>query len=209
MLARLKAEVAWFGRTVTPAERRFASWIGWASVVVIVGLTVTGVWQFLSHEPDPDWFRYSSDREQNLPSKPSTGGAELHGLFADAAFVIALFGGAWFAYKVLYRVPRFAVVAALVTLSGNITGSIVRFNAVKVHGKTLEQAANGYAQIFLDDLEFVVNGRLELGSLAIRLFMIGHVITVAVLVIAGWFTLTGARRARERDLGVTSDPSAA
>jgi len=209
MLTRLRAEMAWFSRTITPGEQRFVRWIGAASTVVVVGLTATGGYQFLTHEPDPDWFRYESGTGLNVPSKPSTGAAELHGLFGDVAFVIALFGGAWFAYRIIYRVPKFAAFACLVTLAANITGSVVRFNAVKTEGRSLEQADNGYLQIFTDDIEFVVNARQELESTTIRLLTLGHVASVPVLLIAGWFTLTRAREGRQRDLGATADPSSA
>ncbi len=209
MLTRLKAEVAWFGRTVSPAERRFAGWLGWASVLVMVGLTLTGAWQFFRHEPDPDWFSYTTEGGLTGASKPSTGGAELHALFGDAAFVLALFGGAWFAYKIVFRVPKFAALAALVALAANITGSVIRFNAVKINGRTLEQADDGYLQIFTGDVDFVVNGRQELGPTAIRLFTFGHIATVPVLLIAGWFMLTRSRQARESEQSATAHPSSA
>jgi hypothetical protein len=209
MITRLRAEVAWFGRTVTPTERRFAGWLGWVSIIVITGLTLTGIWQFFSHEPNPDWFSYTPENGLIGSSKPSTGGAELHALFGDAAFVIALFGGAWFAYKILFRVPKFATVAALVALGANITGSVIRFNAVKISGRTLEQAGDGYVQIFTDDVEFVVNGRQELGPTAIRLLTFGHIVSVPVLSIAAWYVLTRSHRNRQGEAPATDHPSSA
>lgn len=209
MFRRLQAEIAQFGRTVTPAEQRFAHRLGWASIVVVVGLAVTGAWQFFTHEPDPDWFRYTTESKLRFSSKPSTGGAELHGLLGDAAFVLALFGGAWFAYKILFRVPKFAVFAAFVAFAANITGSVVRFNAVKIDGRALNQADDGYLQLFASNMDFVVNGRQELGPATARFLTFGHIVTVPVLLIAAWFTLMRARQAREREQSTTGRPSPA
>ncbi|MDC0359373.1 hypothetical protein OAM92_01435 [Acidimicrobiales bacterium] len=209
MLPRLTTEVAWFWRTVTPGERRVARWFGWLSMFVVAGLTTTGVWQFFSHEPDPDWFRYTTESKLRFSSKPSTGGAELHGLLGDAAFVLALFGGAWFAYKILFRVPKFAVFAAFVAFAANITGSVVRFNAVKIDGRALNQADDGYLQLFTSNMDFMVNGRQELGPATAQFLTFGHIVTVPVLLIAAWFTLMRARQAREREQSATGRPSSA
>jgi hypothetical protein len=209
MLARLTAEITWFWGTVMPGEKRVARRFGWASAFVMAGLTITGVWQFFSHEPDQNWFRYTKETSVNLPRLPSTGGAELHALFGDAAFVIALFGGAWFAYKVLFRLPKFAIFATLVTLLANITGSVIRFNAVKISGRSFEQADNGYLQLFTQDLEFMVNGRQEVEPITAQLLTLGHIVTVPVLLIAAWFALMRARQAREREQSTNDRPSSA
>ena len=209
MLARHTAEITWFWGTVTPGEKRVARRFGWASAFVMAGLTITGVWQFFSHEPDPNWFRYTTETSLSLPRKPSTGGAELHALFGDAAFVIALFGGAWFAYKIVFRVPKLAVLAILVTFLANITGSMIRFNAVKISEHSFEHADDGYLQLFNRDLEFVVNGRQELGSATVQILTFGHIVTVPLLLFAAWFTLMRARHAREREQSTTDRPSPA
>ena len=115
---------------------------------------------------------------------------ELHGYFGAAAAVIALVGGEWFAVRVIFDVPRLAVVALGVSAFGLVSGSVIRFNAVKLSGRSYEEADAGYWQLFSDDVEFVVTDRWDLGEAAIRVWTLAHVLTVPVIVLAAWFEIT-------------------
>ena len=73
---------------------------------------------------------------------------------------------------------------------GLITGSIVRFNAVKLRGRELDEAGQGYAQIvFGSDVEFIVTDRWELGPMAARLWTLGHIATLPILLAIVWLGL--------------------
>lgn len=179
-----------FQTWLEPKQRRGVRVLAWASLVSLVGVTLTGLWQFATHETDPQWFGYVSGAE--IASSSSTGVAELHAFFADAVAVIALFGGAWFAYRVLYDIPRPAVIAVALAVLGQVSGSVMRFNLVKLRGREFEDAGRGYAQIFGGNLEFVVTDRFELGPTAIRLWTIGHIATVPILLVVIWLGLPTA-----------------
>jgi hypothetical protein len=182
-LARVRAE---FRSTLSPGQQRGVRVLAWTSLVILVGLAVTGVYQFITHESEPSWFDHvvgSTVRQQSLPSE---GGAELHGLFGTAAGIVALIGGAWFAYKVAFDIPRLAVLAFGLAVIGLVTGSLIRFNAVKLRGREYEDARRGYGQIFTDDVELVVTDKWDFGSTAIRLLTVSHIITVPILLAAAW-----------------------
>lgn len=165
-------------------------------MVILVGLTLTGVWQFFAHQSDPTWFDHVVGSDIRQRTAPSEGVASLHGLFGGAAGIVALMGGAWYAYKVAFGVPRLAVLALGLALVGLVTGSLVRFNAVKLPGRTYEDAGRGYGQIFTNEVEHVVTDKWDMGPLAIRLFTAGHVLTVPILLAAAW---VGIARAGESD----------
>jgi hypothetical protein len=172
---------------LTHQQRRGVRVLAVASIVCLVGVSVTGLWQFFMHESDRAWYGYVAGGDAQLASSPSTGVADLHGQFAAALAIVALFGGAWFAYRVLYDVPWLAVVALVLVTIGLITGSVIRFNVVKLRGREYEQADRGYLQLFGGDLEFVATARRELGPLAIRLWTLGHLSTVPILLAVIWF----------------------
>lgn len=171
-------------------QQRGVRILGWASIICLAGVTGTGVWQFLAHESNPSWFGYVPGLGVRQQTQPSEGVAELHGIFGGAMAVIALVGGAWFAFRVLFDVPRLAVIGLVVSVVGLVTGSVIRFNAVRLSGRSYEQAGSGYAQLFLDDVEFVVTDRWDLGALAIRSWTVAHVLTVPVVVLVAWFEIT-------------------
>ena len=153
-----------------------------ASLVITLGLFVTGIGTFLTHAPDPNWYNYVQGQGVQPFGAPSEGWAEWHGLFADAAFVLVLFGAAWFVYKVSFYVIRFAVLALVVILFGHVSGSVIRFNVVKLQGKPLEEAEDGYVQLFTGDLEYIVTSRFEFGALASQLWVAAHVVTLPIIV---------------------------
>lgn len=170
-----------------PAQQRGVRVLAWASLISLAGVTVTGLWQFATHESDPGWYGYRPD--SNLAASPSGGVAELHGLFGASVAVVALFGGGWFAYRVLFDIPWPAAIGFVVAIAALISGSVMRFNLVKLSGRGYEGADRGYAQIFGGDLEFVVTDRFELGPMAIRLWTVGHLLAVPVLLGIVWLGL--------------------
>ena len=183
------------------ARRRFHSWLSpeqqrgirvltWASIICLIGVTLTGVWQFFAHESSSSWFGYQPGSEMRVGSSPSGRVAEWHSIFGAAAAVIALVGGGWVAYKVVFDIPRAALISFAVTVFGLISGSVIRYNIVKREGLTYEEADRGYLQIFRGDLEFVVTDRFELGPLAIRLWTASHVLTVPIIVAVIWLGLS-------------------
>lgn len=176
--------------TLTAEQQRGVKVLGWASMVVMVGLTTTGLWQFFTHESDPSWFDQILGSSVRQRAAPSDGIAELHSIFGTAAGVVALFGGAWFAYKVAYEVPKLVIAAFGLIVVGLITGSMIRFNAIKVRGREYDEAGRGYPQLFLDDIDYVVTDKWDLGSTAIRLLTITHVATLPILGVAAWYTMT-------------------
>ena len=171
-------------------QQRGVRILGWVSIICLAGLTGTGLWQLLAHESNPSWFGHVPGMGVRQQTQPSDGVADLHGIFGAAAAVIALVGGGWFAFRVLFDVPRLAVIGLVVSVVGLVTGSVIRFNAVKLSGRTYEEAGSGYAQLFLNDVEFVVTDRWDLGALAIRSWTVAHVLTVPVLLLAAWFEIT-------------------
>ncbi|MGI9596064.1 MAG: hypothetical protein ACR2QK_07890, partial [Acidimicrobiales bacterium] len=122
----------------------------------------------------------------------------------DATAIVALIGGAWFAYKVAFGIPPYAVLALVLALVGIVTGSLIRFNVVKLAGRPLDDAGRGYGQLFSNDVEYVVTGNSELGSTAIRLLTIAHIMIVPILVVAAWFAIA---RAGHGDEYTSSRPS--
>lgn len=88
------------------------------------------------------------------------------------------------------RCPPLAVAALSLAIIGLITGSLIRFNAIKVRGAEYADAGPGYTQLFVDDIEYVVTDKWDLGSTAIRLLTATHVTTVPILLFAAWYTFT-------------------
>ena len=159
-----------------------------ASAVCLTVMTVTGIWLFFTHAPDPASNRYIRGARLG-PAPPAEGIAELHAVVGAASGAIAMIGGAWLVYKVLFAVPWQVVAVFAITVFGLVSGSVMRFRIVKLEGRTFAEADTGYAQIFSPDLEYVVNSRVELGATAIRLWSLGHILTVPILLAVIWFAL--------------------
>ena len=189
---------------LSPEQRRGVRILAWASVVCLVGLTLTGVWQFFAHESSSSWFGYQQGSDMRIGASPSGRVAEWHGLFGAAAAVIAMIGGGWFAYKVVFDVPRAALVAFVLSAFGLISGSVIRYNIVKREGLSYEEADRGYLQIFGGDLEFVVTDRFEMGPMAIRLWTLGHVLAVPIILGVIWLGLSPADDRDAIDVSPTS-----
>lgn len=181
--------------------------LAWAAVVITAGLFITGIGTFFTHEADPNWYRYARGQGLRPPGQPSDGFAEWHAMFADAAGVLVLLGSAWFVYKISFRVVRFVSASLVLVLSAHASGSVIRFNVVKLEGKSFQEAARGYGQLFGTDLEYIVTARFELGAAASRIWLLAHVLTLPALVVGAYLTLRPvARRATLRAAAPPADP---
>ncbi|MCP3856794.1 MAG: hypothetical protein GY698_18985 [Actinomycetia bacterium] len=197
MLAKLVDSSRLIRSVLSEEQVRTATRLGWLSIMVLVGLTVTGVWQFFAHAPVPSWYAYSPGSGFFPQPPPSTGVAALHGFFGGASVVLALFGGGWFAYKAVHRVPHLAVLVLVVGLVSTFTGSLIRFNLIKLAGQSFDAAGPGYAQIFTGDIDYVVTDRREIGAMGIRLWTLAHLVSVPVMLVAAWFSITRIRNLEE------------
>ncbi len=189
MLGRLGSVRARFRSTLTPEQQKGVKVLAGVSIAILGGLIGTGLWQFFTHEPDPSWFAHvvgSSSRQQPGPAE---GIADLHGVFATAGGIVALLGGAWFAYKVAFDIPWIALLAFVLAVLGSVTGTWIRFNAVKLPGRSYEEATNGYAQLFVNDVEYVVTDNWDLGSTAIRFLTVSHVLALPFLLLVAWLSI--------------------
>lgn len=187
----------YIGRATFPRHQRGLDVLGIVSLVVLVGVTLTGIWQFFAHSPDPDWLeRYATKGTGgNIGTGPTTVAAEIHDAFATAAGLVALVGSAWFAYRIAHRVPAFAIVAIGCTFFGALAGGLVTYGVVKVTGRPLEESGSGYLQVFTRDVEFAVTESGEVGPTAFRLLVLSHIATVPILIGFGWWSI---RRAIDR-----------
>lgn len=113
---------------------------------MLAGLTITGIWQFFAHESDPAWFDHIVGSSTRQRASTSSGVGALHGTFSTAAGALALLGGAWFAYKIIFDVSWVAVFA-------------------------------------------VVTDKWDLGTTAIWVLTLSHVLALPVLPAIAWFSL--------------------
>lgn len=189
VFSRLVDARARFRSTLTQEQYRGVVVLGWISTLIIAGLTITGVWQFFAHEADPGWFDHIRGSGTRQSTSPSTGAAELHGLFSTAAGALALIGGAWYAYKIIQDVPWIAVLGVAFAIVGSVSGSTIRFNAVRLAGRTYDEAGSGYLQLFTNDVDFVVTDRFDFGPTAIQLLTLLHVMLLPTLAAIAWFSM--------------------
>jgi hypothetical protein len=189
MYGGLAVARATFHSTLTHEQQRGVKILGWVVVVVLGGLTITGIWQFFANEPDPAWFGHVVGSSARREASPSSGIGEAHGMFSTASGVIALLGGGWFAYKVIFDVPWIAVLAVGIVIFGSLTGSTMRFNAVKLEGQPYADAGPGYVQVYGTDIVHVVTDKWDLGPMAIRLLTMSHVLALPALLAIAWVSL--------------------
>jgi hypothetical protein len=188
-MSRIGAARHRFRRHLSDRQRFGVRILAWASVISLFGVSVTGVWQFFAHESNPAWYSYEAGRTSSGARAAPTAMAEWHAIFGAAVGAVALFGGAFLAYKVIFDVPWQAVVAFAVVLFGLVSGSVMRFNLVKLDGRDYDEAARGYGQLFGGDLEFIVTSRYELGAMAARIWTASHVLTVPIILALIWVGL--------------------
>jgi len=187
---------------IDEGDRKVLFVLGLFALAVTIGVTTTGIWQFLFHEPNTAWSGYVVGLGTTPGSAESTGVAELHSLFGDLAGILTLFGGAWFSVRVIYRLSWFSVVTMLVVVGALLTGGSIRFNAT-VHDGVVDVATVGYSQFFTRDAEMAITDRFELGRTWMIIWTALHVASVPFLVGCAWFTLNQAQRrhAEKKDRG--------
>ncbi len=173
--------------TLDETQQRGTWILLWVTVITLVGLMVTGTMLFFGHEPDPNWLDYVAYSDIRPQTSPSTGLEAMHGHFADAAGVIALIGGGWFVYRVVFAVPPVTAIALVVVIVSHVTGALTRFNVVRLDGQVPgDDAQRGYLQVFGADMGVMVTDRWDLGPWAARIVTVSHVIALPLLVWAGW-----------------------
>jgi len=177
------------GRATFPLHQRGLDVFGGLSITMLVGVSLSGIWQFFFHESNPDWFDYVPDTGFSVNQQPSTGMAQVHGLFSLGCGIVALVGSAWLAYRIAHRIPLATLVAFGCILFAALTESLVRFNIIKISGLTFEQVGPGYAQVFTDDVEYVVTDAGQSSAWAFRSLVVAHIATVPVLVGFAWWSI--------------------
>lgn len=187
------------GRATFPKYQRTLDVLGIVSIFLLVGVTITGIWQFFAHESNPQWFAYQPGNTLIVEPPLPTGVALAHRFFADGAGIVALFGGAWFSYRIAFRVPAAIVVAFVCILFGVLTEALVRYNIIKIAGLTFEEVGPGYSQLFTGDVEYVVTDARQQSRGAFLLVVVSHIATIPILVGFGWRSIVQAidRRAAE------------
>ncbi len=187
------------GRATFPRHQRGVDILGVLSIVVLVGVSATGAWQFFAHELNPEWFGYMPGGTFSVNSKGPTGMALAHRFFGDAAAILALMGGAWFCFQIVYRVPAVVVVIFCCTLFAVLTEALVRFNLIKLQGLTFEEVGPGYPQVFGSDVDYVVTDAGQTNVGVFRLLILSHIATVPILVGFGWVSIVRGidRRTKE------------
>ena len=183
-----------------PLHKRGLDTVGILSAIMLIGVSVTGVWQFFAHESNPDWFAYVPDSGFTVSQQPSTEVAQVHDLFGLGAGIVALVGTGWFAYRIAHRVPLASLVAFLCILFAAFTEALVRFNIIKTQGLTFEEAGPGYAQLFTNDIEYVVSDAGQSGIGPFRLLVVAHIATVPLLVGFAWWSIVRALDRRTLEL---------
>ena len=189
MFDRVYRVLGTFRSTLTIEQQRIVRVLGVLAFIMLAGLTITGVWQFFAHKSVPSWFDHAPGSGARQQTTPSTGAAAAHSLFSTFGGIVALAGGGWYAYKVSFSVPWLWLFGLSLSLFGSFTGSLIRFNAIKLPGQSYQDAGVGYSQLFLGDVEFVVTDRWDLGATAIRLMTLSHTVTVPILLFAVWACL--------------------
>lgn len=177
------------GDATFPLHQRGLDIFGIASVTMLFGVTLTGIWQFFAHEPNPEWFEYTPNSGFSVDPEPSTGIAQLHDLFALGCGVVALVGAAWFAYRIAHRLPLAAIVAFTCIVFALLTESLVRFNVIQIEGLRFDQVGPGYAQVFTENVEYVVTDVGQSGPWPFRLLVLAHIATIPILVGFSWWSI--------------------
>ena len=169
-------------RATFAQHQRGVAILGTLAVVALAGVTLTGIWLFFAHAPDPGYTGYQPGAGTRLDEEPQTVVSQLHDVFATVAGVIALTGTAWFAYRVSHRIPTLGVVGFAVVVFGSLLGGAVRFNIVEFEDQPLSAADSGYVQVFSRDLEYAVTAVGQVGPQLFQLIVLSHVATVPLLV---------------------------
>lgn len=171
------------------------------AVLLLAGLVVSGVWQFLFH--DPDWDNYTVGGSRPVLDEP-IGMADVHRALSDLAAVFALWITIWLSYRVLNRIAWIGVWGMAVVATGILTGSRIRINAV-VRDGAVDPDASGYAQLYAGNYDYVIADTNEFEPVSAIAWTTLHVASVPVLLATIWFVLYRSRL-RQRN-APTPDPS--
>ncbi len=193
------------GTATFPLHQRGLDVFGILSITMLVGLTITGIWQFFAHESNPDWFAYVPDTGFAVSQQPPTGVAQVHGLFGLGAGIVALVGSGWFAYRIAYRIPLASLVAFVCIVFAMLTEALVRYNIIKVQGLAFEQVESGYAQLFTNDIAYVVTDVGQAEPSSFRLLVLAHIATVPILVGLAWWSILRALDRRTAEIANTPE----
>ena len=180
------------GSATFPLHQRGLDIFGILSIIMLVGVSLTGVWQFFAHESNPDWFAYVPDTGFSASQQPSTGVAQVHDLFGLGSGIVALAGTGWFAYRIAHRVPIASLVAFICIVFAALTETLVRFNVIQVSGLAFEAVGPGYTQLFTSDIDYVVTDVGQTGATSFRLLVAAHVATIPILVGFAWWSIVRA-----------------
>lgn len=205
------------GEARFPEHLRAVEVLGLVSIVLLIGLTATGLWEFFFRESAPAWYSYGPEFGGSVQVGPSPAGiSELHGFLSAAAGVTALIGGAWFSYRVLNRLPAAVVVTLCCVTLAAFSGGELRFNLIRQTGVPVDEISAGYTQLFTSDIDYLVTDRGqwggasnrfgdEPGSLGVfRIMLLTHILTVPILVGFAWMSI---RRGMDRRLAEVLEPS--
>lgn len=144
------------GDATFPRHQRRLDILAILSLTMLLGIIVTGIWQFFAHESNPDWYAYEPGSNFVVSQPVPSGMAQVHGLFGLGATVVALVGTGWFAYRIAHNMPMLSLVSLICIMFASLTEAAVRFNIIKIEGKTFEEAGPGYGQLFTNDIDYVV-----------------------------------------------------
>lgn len=176
------------GNATFPRHQRGLDVLGALSIAMLVGVSLTGLWQFFAHQSNSDWFDYVPDTGFSANQQPATGMAQVHGLFGLGCGIVALLGSAWFAYRIAHRVPLAVLIAFGCIVFAMLTESLVRYNVIQVEGLNFDQVA-GYPQVFTSDIDYVVTDVGQTGPWPFRLLVVAHVATIPILVGFAWWSI--------------------
>ena len=180
---------------LSDTDRTIARIVRWSAIVLLGGLTISGIWLFFTHEPASSWGRYRPGSDVRPQPVASTGIAEVHAAIADLCGLLALFVVAWLSSRVLHRVSKFAVGALVLVMFSMYTGTLIRFNATIDDGAVLISNA-GYGQFYWGSADVAITDRFDLGRWSMVLWTLVHIISVPVLIWATSFSLDRAEQQR-------------
>ena len=170
-------------RDLESTDRRIGLVTAAVGAVLMLGLTLSGIWLFLFH--DPDWDTYVAGDDRPLANDP-TGMADMHQTLGDLTAIVVLWTTAWLSYRVFARIVKTGLVVLAVVVAGILTGKIIRVNAVMRNG-VADPTARGYADVLRGDYDFLVTGRSDLEPLAAALWTLAHLATLPLALMLVWF----------------------
>ena len=188
-------------RDLEGSDRTVATVNAVLAVLLLAGLAVTGVWQFLFH--DPDWDTHVVGTGRPVLSAP-VGIADVHRTLADMAAILALWITGWTSYRILASVSRTGLAVVSVIVVGIVTGSRIRINAV-VRDGIVDADARGYGQVFAGNYDFVIADRNDVEPVAAVFWTTVHIATLPLVAAIIWFAF---RQSQRRQLNSpAADPS--